>query len=110
MIPCCGGWRRRARINRSGCLRCSAWRCWSTWPTRCSDPRGKQAEIGRSEAARILAPKFRDVPEDQRAAAAERFLEDEETDSGILVSRGETLRYWHLTFQEYLTAKALVWK
>ena len=26
------------------------------------------------------------------------------------MSRGDTLRYWHLTFQEYLTAKALVWK
>jgi hypothetical protein len=33
------------------------------------------------------------VAEEERAAAAERFLEDEETDSGILVSRGNTLRY-----------------
>jgi formylglycine-generating enzyme required for sulfatase activity len=50
------------------------------------------------------------VAEEERTAAAERFLEDEETDSGILVSRGNTLRYWHLTFQEYLAARALVWR
>src|ERR1019366_4642223 len=33
--------------------------------------------------------------------------DEEETDSGILVSRGNTLRFWHLTFQEYLAAAAL---
>jgi hypothetical protein len=61
--------------------------------TMLSDPRGKQVEITRLAAARVLAPRFRDVAEEERAAAAERFLEDEETDSGILVSRGNTLRY-----------------
>jgi len=71
------------------------------------DPKGKQTEITRVAAARLLAPRFRSVPEDEQLAAAERFLEEEETDSGILVSRGNTLRFWHLTFQEYLAAKAL---
>jgi len=72
-----------------------------------SDPKGKKVEIARHAAASILAPRFRDVAKNQRAAAAERFLEEEETDSGILVSRADTLRYWHLTFQEYLAARAL---
>jgi len=36
--------------------------------------------------------------------AAERFLRAEQLDSGIVVSRGKDLAYWHLTFQEYLAA------
>jgi len=74
------------------------------------DAKGKQAEITRHAAARALAPRFREVPEEEQEAAAERFLEEEETDSGILIARGNTLRYWHLTFQEYLAAKALASK
>ena len=72
-----------------------------------SDPRGRQTEITPHAAARALAPRFRDLPEEERIAAAERFLEEEETDSGILIRRGNTLRFWHLTFQEYLAAKVL---
>jgi formylglycine-generating enzyme required for sulfatase activity len=72
-----------------------------------ADPKGKQVELTRFDAAEILAPRFRDVAEEERHAAAERFLEEEEIDSGILVSRGNTLRYWHLTFQEHLAARAL---
>jgi hypothetical protein len=75
-----------------------------------TDPKGKQAEVTRFAAARILAPRFRGVPEDEQHAAAERFLDEEEIDSGILVSRGDTLRFWHLTFQEYLAAAALAWR
>ena len=71
------------------------------------DPRGRQTEITPYAAARALASRFRDLPEDDRIGAAERFLEDEETDSGILIRRGNTLRFWHLTFQEYLAAKVL---
>ncbi len=73
-----------------------------------TNAKGKQVEISRYAAARILAPRFREVEEEhERVKAAEKFLEDEETDSGILISRGNTFKYWHLTFQEYLTAKAL---
>ena len=35
---------------------------------------------------------------------AERFLRAEQADSGIVVSRGEDIAFWHLTFQEYLAA------
>jgi formylglycine-generating enzyme required for sulfatase activity len=72
-----------------------------------ADPKGKQVEVTRFDAAETLAPRFRDVAEGERHAAADRFLEEEEIDSGILVSRGNTLRYWHLTFQEHLAARAL---
>jgi len=74
------------------------------------DPQGRQTQITQNAAARALAPRFRDLPDDERIAAAERFLQEEETDSGILIRRGNTLRYWHLTFQEYLAAKALAWR
>jgi formylglycine-generating enzyme required for sulfatase activity len=72
-----------------------------------TDPKGKQAEVTRYAAARILAPRFRGLPEDEQHPAATSFLNEEEIDSGILVSRGDTLRFWHLTFQEYLAAAAL---
>ncbi len=72
-----------------------------------TDARGKQVEVTRFEAAQTLAPRFRGVPDEEQFAAAERFLDEEETDSGILVSRGNKLRFWHLTFQEHLAAGAL---
>ena len=39
---------------------------------------------------------------------AEKFLIAEQADSGIVVSRGRELAYWHLTFQEFLAA-AEIW-
>jgi len=39
-------------------------------------------------------------------ARAQRFLDEEEADSGIIVGRGAEVTYWHLTFQEFLAAKA----
>ena len=39
-----------------------------------------------------------------RREAAEQFLRAEQADSGIVVSRGKELAFWHLTFQEYLAA------
>jgi formylglycine-generating enzyme required for sulfatase activity len=75
-----------------------------------TDSRGRQTEITLHAAARALAPRFRGLPEEEQCAAAEQFLQEEETDSGILIRRGNTLSYWHLTFQEYLAAKALGWR
>jgi formylglycine-generating enzyme required for sulfatase activity len=75
-----------------------------------SDPKGKQVEITRYKAAQVLAPRFRDVAEDQQHAAAEQFLDAEETESGIIIRRGNSLRFWHLTFQEYLAARALAFR
>ena len=69
-----------------------------------NDPQGRQTEIARHQAAQTLvAEGFWDGTE----TAAERFLADEELDSGIIVSRGDKLRFWHLSFQEYLSARAI---
>ena len=67
---------------------------------------GRAKQIEKAEAAKIIAPEFRDAPAEHREAAALEFLESELVDSGIVVSRGTSLEFWHLTFQEYLAARA----
>lgn len=68
------------------------------------DPAGRQVQVPRRWAAERLAGSFTGSdPIDQ----AEAFLADEEIDSGIIVRRGKQLRFWHLTFLEYLAAQAL---
>ena len=44
---------------------------------------------------------------DEWLARAERFVDEEEVDSGIVVGRGPDVVFWHLTFQEFLAAKAI---
>ncbi|MCY2988994.1 MAG: SUMF1/EgtB/PvdO family nonheme iron enzyme [Planctomycetota bacterium] len=71
-------------------------------------PDGRQVQVRRRWAAEQIADGFRDQDDpQQRIEAAERFLVEEELDSGIVVARGDDLRYWHLTFQEHLAARAL---
>jgi len=69
-------------------------------------PGGRVKQIEKAEAAELIAGEFRDVLEERREAAALEFLECELVDSGIVVSRGASLEFWHLTFQEYLAARA----
>ena len=101
----------RKDLREEATVRMSAVECLAMMEhlafTMHSDPRGRQTEITLNAAARALAPRFRGLPETNGFAAAEQFLQEEETDSGILIRRGNTLRFWHLTFQEYLAAKAL---
>lgn len=59
---------------------------------------GRQKQVPLGWAGEKLAKQF------GRREAAERFLKAEQLDSGIVVSRGKDIAYWHLTFQEYLTA------
>lgn len=68
---------------------------------------GRQIQIPRREAAESLASLFAEKTETERIAAAEHFLAQEENDSGIVTGRGNEVRFWHLTFQEYLVARAL---
>ena len=72
-------------------------------------PDGRQAQVARHWSARAIASSFREVPdESEQIEIADRFLKAEELDSGIIVGRGEhELRFWHLTFQEYLAARAI---
>ena len=71
-------------------------------------PDGRQVQVPREWAAGVLAPRFREIAsaEEQRERASD-FLEQEELDSGIIVKRGFDVRFWHLTFQEHLAARAL---
>jgi hypothetical protein len=70
-------------------------------------PEGRVRSIGKRCAAEILTTRFRDMPEEERIERAERFLEEEEVDSGIIVQRGTQIEFWHLTFQEHLAASAI---
>jgi hypothetical protein len=70
-------------------------------------PKGRAVQVAKGWAADTLAPHFREVPEPERLARALAFLEEEEVDSGIIVSRASDVSFRHLTFQEYLAAKAV---
>jgi predicted NACHT family NTPase len=67
---------------------------------------GRVKQIEKAEAAKLIAQEFREAPAEHRESAALEFLESELVDSGIVVSRGDSLEFWHLTFQEYLGARA----
>ncbi len=64
-------------------------------------PKGVQRSISRLRATEAVARQACCSTED-----AARFVEEEELHSGLLVARPEGLEFWHLTFQEYLTALA----
>ena len=70
-------------------------------------PQGVAVQVSKGTAAGILAPQFMSVREGGRLQKAREFLDEEEVDSGIIVSRGGEIRFWHLTFQEYLAARAI---
>jgi formylglycine-generating enzyme required for sulfatase activity/predicted phosphodiesterase len=72
-----------------------------------SDPQGRQVQVTRRWAAERIAHRFGAGADGEPVDRAEGFLADEEVDSGIIVRRGHQLRFWHLTFQEYLAAQAL---
>ena len=65
-------------------------------------PRGRKVQAPREWAARMLSNQFQGD-----AKRALTFLKEEEKDSGIVVSRGADVKFWHLTFQEFLTARLL---
>ena len=75
-----------------------------------TQPDGKQVEIGIWEGVKALSGpnEFRDLADpDERTRAAEKFLKEEENDSGIVIGSEGKLRFWHQHFQEYLAAQAL---
>jgi formylglycine-generating enzyme required for sulfatase activity len=102
-------WLARAREKRPG--RETADRCLALLQCLAlamqDQPNGRQVQVSKSRAAEILAPYFVTVPESERLGKAQAFISQEEVDSGILVSRGGEVRFWHLTFQEYLATRAL---
>ena len=76
---------------------------------------GRKVQVTRHWAAEQIADLFPDEPArptrfskpSRSIALAEKFLEEEELDSGIIVRRGNEVRFWHLSFQEYLAARAI---
>jgi hypothetical protein len=96
-------WLARAREQRPG--RPSAERCLRLLESLAlsmqTDPVGRHVQVEKGWVADMLAVHFAD------RAEALAFIEQEEVDSGIIVSRGSEIRFWHLTFQEYLAAHAI---
>jgi formylglycine-generating enzyme required for sulfatase activity len=72
------------------------------------DPEGRKTQVPKRWAAEKIAAEFGDGKvSTQTVARATRFLDEEEVDSGIVVGRGHDVTFWHLTFQEFLAAKAV---
>ncbi|MCL4205483.1 MAG: SUMF1/EgtB/PvdO family nonheme iron enzyme [Pirellulaceae bacterium] len=72
------------------------------------DPSGRQIQVSKRWAADKLARELgdgRDIR--QTVQQAEQFLDQEELDSGIIVTRGSYVTFWHLTFQEFLASRAI---
>ena len=65
-------------------------------------PAGRLAQINKRAAAEFLAPEL-----GVTADASEILLEKETGDSGIVSSVGTDLKFWHLSFQEYLAAREI---
>ena len=72
-----------------------------------TQPQGRQTRIERGLAAEALMPLIIGSSTAERRQQALAFVEQEEVDSGIIVSRGSSAQFWHLTFQEYLAARAI---
>jgi hypothetical protein len=68
---------------------------------------GRQVRASLGWAAGALTTEFSKVEERNRFQRSIEFLEQEMADSGIIVSRGGELQFWHLTFQEHLAARAI---
>lgn len=76
---------------------------------------GKRSTLSFVEATKILRDdlkrEFPKAPEDTLGRTGELWLEFECEASGIIQQlTGRQLRFWHLTFQEYLAALALSWQ
>jgi formylglycine-generating enzyme required for sulfatase activity len=104
-------WLSRSREQREG--RPTAERCVALLQELAlamqNHPDGRQVQVPRRWAAEAIAPELDAEAHVSKHAIerAGRFLDEEEIDSGLVVGRGSELRFWHLTFQEFLTAKAI---
>ena len=89
---------------------------------------GKQATFGLEHAAEVVVPvvarefpamaddkdldeETRNARREERLKKARAWLRFETTGSGVIEELGAgTLRFWHLTFQEFLAALQLAWR
>ena len=63
--------------------------------------------VPRQWAAELLASHLSAEPGRSNVEAALALLTEEELDSGIVVPRGADIRFWHLSFQDFLAARPL---
>jgi formylglycine-generating enzyme required for sulfatase activity len=102
-------WLARSREKRPG--RQAAERCLTLLECLAlgmqDQPQGRLVQVSKGEAADLLMAQFSDEGEAERRRRAQDFIAHEEVDSGIVLSRGSDIRFWHLTFQEYLAARAI---
>ena len=70
-------------------------------------PGGRQVQVTKHWAAEAIEDTFAAPTHEERIERAETFLDEEEIDSGVITSVGRKVRFWHLTFQEYLAARAV---
>jgi predicted NACHT family NTPase len=69
-----------------------------------------RSQMERYEAIGVIEGEFRqEADQAGKRRAAERFLKEEEINSGIIVNDGDKFRFWHPTFQEYLAAAHLAY-
>lgn len=68
---------------------------------------GRMRVINKKDACDAVAQLMPGDDPEEKKIAAEKFLESEEKDSGIIISRGNTIEFWHLTFQEYMAAREI---
>ncbi len=68
---------------------------------------GRQTQVSRRWAAEAIAVEWNEPNTAEAIRQAEQFLDAEELDSGIVVRRGTDIAFWHLTFQEFLAARAI---
>jgi hypothetical protein len=66
------------------------------------EPGGRVVQINKRKAAELAAQEFNGTIERN-----EDLLERETQDSGIVSSVGTDLKFWHLSFQEYLAAREI---
>ncbi|HLH06626.1 MAG TPA: NACHT domain-containing protein [Terriglobales bacterium] len=102
-------WLSRSRERRPG--REPAERCLSILQELAlsmqEETAGRRVVVGTGWAAEKLIAEFPNVTAATRFPSALAFLEREQVDSGIIVSRGGDTQFWHLTFQEHLAARAI---
>jgi hypothetical protein len=65
-------------------------------------PAGRLAQVNKRSASEIFSREFGGSVD-----ASEELLERETRDSGIISSVGSDLKFWHLSFQEYLAAREI---
>jgi formylglycine-generating enzyme required for sulfatase activity len=66
------------------------------------EPKGRLVQVNKRSAAELFTREFGGSVD-----ANEELLERETQDSGIISTVGNDLKFWHLSFQEYLAAREI---